>query len=110
METSATYATRAAALAAGRFLARQLAAARALTGILEDPCDDGLLIYGTIQDETGKIIDVPLLVRVSFPGADPAFAARLDASPTTMAGTPRRPLPRLHAYPGLTIYEWLQHA
>jgi hypothetical protein len=91
MGTSATYATRAAALAAGRFLARQLAAARALTGILEDPCDDGLLIYGTIQDETGKIIDVPLLVWVSFPSASFRGWAEREIGDHGRCGAGRRP-------------------
>ncbi|MEK0084195.1 hypothetical protein [Benzoatithermus flavus] len=66
--TTTTYGTKTAALAAGRLLARRLAASRALTGILEDPRDDGLLIYGTVQDATGRIVDLPPLVRVSFPG------------------------------------------
>jgi hypothetical protein len=91
MGTTATYATRAAALAAGRFLARQLAAARALTGILEDPCDDGLLIYGTIQDETGKIIDVPLLVWVSFPSAPFRGWAEREIGDHGRYGAGRRP-------------------
>jgi hypothetical protein len=94
METSATYATRAAALAAGRFLARQLAAARVLTGILEDPCDDGLLIYGTRQDETGKIIDVPLLVRVSFPSAPFRGWAELTLGDHGRCGAGRHPARR----------------
>ncbi len=57
------YATRTAALAAGRRLARQLATAHALQGILEDPDDDRLLIYGTVQNAEGRIIEVPPLVR-----------------------------------------------
>jgi hypothetical protein len=65
--TTTTYATKLEALAAGRRLARQLAAARACDGLLEDPDDDRLLIYGTAQDTAGRIIDAPPLVRVSFP-------------------------------------------
>jgi hypothetical protein len=61
------YATRTKALAAGRRLARQLATAHALQGLLEDPDDDRLLIYGTVENVEGKIIEVPPLVQVSFP-------------------------------------------
>lgn len=61
------YPTKLAALAAGRRLARQLAAARALGGLLEDPGDDRLLIHGTALDKAGRIVDAPPLVRVSFP-------------------------------------------
>jgi hypothetical protein len=67
--TSTAYATKLEALAAGRFLARQLAAVHTLDGLLEDPEDDCLLIYGTVQDAAGRIIDAPPLVRVSFPGS-----------------------------------------
>jgi hypothetical protein len=62
-----TYATRTEALAAGRLLARQLATARALEGILEDPDDDRLLIYGTVENAAGRIIEAPPLVQVSLP-------------------------------------------
>jgi hypothetical protein len=61
------YATRTEALAAGRRLTRELATACALAGILEDPDDDQLLIYGTVQNAEGRIIEVPPLVWVSFP-------------------------------------------
>ena len=62
-----SYASRSEALAAGRRLARQLATEHALEGILEDPCDDRLLIYGTVLTTTGRIIEAPPLVQVSFP-------------------------------------------
>jgi hypothetical protein len=62
-----TYATRTEALDAGRVLARQLASARAFAGILEDPDDDRLLIYGTVQNAEGRIVEAPPLVQVSFP-------------------------------------------
>jgi hypothetical protein len=67
--TGATTSYVAEALAAGRFLARRLAVARSLEGILKDPCHDRLLIYGTVQNAAGRIIEVPLLVQVSFPRA-----------------------------------------
>jgi hypothetical protein len=65
--TVTTYATKAEALAAGRVLARELARAQAFRGILEDPCDDRLLIYGTVENEAGRIVEAPPLVQVSFP-------------------------------------------
>jgi hypothetical protein len=61
------YATRTEALAAGRCLARQLATAHAFQGLLEDPDDDQLLIYGTVENAEGRIIEAPPLVQVSFP-------------------------------------------
>jgi hypothetical protein len=61
------HATRTEALDAGRRLARQLATAHALQGLLEDPGDDRLLIYGTVENADGKIIEAPPLVQVSFP-------------------------------------------
>ena len=61
------YATRTAALAAGRRLARELATARAFAGILEDPDDDQLRIYGMVENAEGRIVEAPPLVRVSFP-------------------------------------------
>jgi len=73
-----TYATRTKALAAGRLLARQLATARAFEGILEDPGDDRLLIYGTVQNAAGRIIEAPPLVQVSF--ARVSRGARRQAS------------------------------
>jgi hypothetical protein len=73
-----TYATRTEALAAGRLLARQLATARAFEGILEDPGDDRLLIYGTVQNAAGRIIEAPPLVQVSF--ARVSRGARRQAS------------------------------
>ena len=70
--------TRTEALAAGRLLARQLATARAFEGILEDPGDDRLLIYGTVQNAAGRIIEAPPLVQVSF--ARVSRGARRQAS------------------------------
>jgi hypothetical protein len=61
------YATRTEALAAGRRLARELATARAFVGLLEDPDDDQLRIYGTVANAEGRIIEAPPLVQVSFP-------------------------------------------
>ena len=65
------YATRTEALAAGRRLTRELATACALAGILEDPDDDQLRIYGTVENADGKIIGAPPLVQVSFPRSSP---------------------------------------
>ena len=61
------YATRTEALAAGRRLARELATARAFVGLLEDPDDDQLRIYGTVENAAGRIIAAAALVQVSFP-------------------------------------------
>jgi hypothetical protein len=61
------YATRTEVLAAGRRLARQLATARSFAGLLEDPDDDRLLIYGTVENAEGRIVEAPPLVRVSLP-------------------------------------------
>jgi hypothetical protein len=64
-----SYTSESEALAAGRRLARQLATERALEGLLEDPCDDRLLIYGTVLNTAGRIIEAPPLVQVSFPSS-----------------------------------------
>jgi hypothetical protein len=61
------HATRTAALAAGRRLARQLAGAQAFAGLMEDPDDDRLLIYGTVENPAGRITEAAPLVQVSFP-------------------------------------------
>jgi hypothetical protein len=47
-------------------------------GILEDPGDDRLLIYGTVQNAAGRIIEAPPLVQVSF--ARVSRGARRQAS------------------------------
>ena len=62
--TRSVHATRAAALAAGRSLARELAERRGLGALVEEACSCDILICGTVLDDVGDPIDVEPLVRI----------------------------------------------
>jgi hypothetical protein len=70
--TSSLHATRAAALAAGRSLARGLAELRGLGALVEEACSCDTLICGTVLDDAGEAIDLEPLVWIDpSPGPVP---------------------------------------
>ena len=70
--TSTLHATPAAALAAGRSLARGLAKTRGLGALVEEACSCDTVICGTILDDVGEAIDLEPLVWIDpSPGSVP---------------------------------------